>query len=255
MLDGIRKDLKASLGRRRSGAACHRRRRVHSSQITTCCGLFAGGQGRRRGIRPKGHRLSLEPQVRERLSEPLAGAAAAPVFAAPTPAAPCCPAVPLPSTALFNSAVLCIPPPPCSFLNKKPWHPQTFKNQARVWEAEHEDYEKEKRLLETRAEYEAEQAYLKTLSMLRCANLGWLGVRCGGCRSQGRRQGQGSGSTYVPVSACLMRPPLTKVPPFTHPPQLAVPPYVLQPRGAGALSFPPAGCIPLSEAAWLRCSA
>ena len=248
MLDGIRKDLKASLGRRRSGAACHRRRRVHSSQITTCCGLFAGGQGRRRGIRPKGHRLSLEPQVREQPG-------AAPVFCSPLWQRLCCPQCQFLAQHILNPTVLCVPPPPCSFLNKKPWHPQTFKNQARVWEAEHEDYEKEKRLLETRAEYEAEQAYLKTLSMLRCANLGWLGVRCGGCRSQGRRQGQGSGSTFAPVSACLMRPPLTKVPPFTHPPQLAVPPYVLQPRGAGALSFPPAGRIPLSEAAWLRCSA
>ncbi|PRW60741.1 zinc knuckle (CCHC-type) family [Chlorella sorokiniana] len=53
-----------------------------------------------------------------------------------------------------------------NFLQKKPWHPLTFRNMARVYEKEQEHYEEEKRKAESRAEFEAEQAYLKTLSLL-----------------------------------------------------------------------------------------
>lgn len=52
------------------------------------------------------------------------------------------------------------------FLNKKPWHPMNFRNQAKVWEAEQQHYENERRNDLGRKEFEAEQHYLKTLSML-----------------------------------------------------------------------------------------
>ncbi|KAL4855084.1 putative zinc finger CCHC domain-containing protein [Chlorella vulgaris] len=53
-----------------------------------------------------------------------------------------------------------------SFLTKKPWHPSNFRNMAQVWEKEHDHYEAEKKREESKAEFEAEQAFLKTLSLL-----------------------------------------------------------------------------------------
>ncbi|KAK2078597.1 hypothetical protein QBZ16_003437 [Prototheca wickerhamii] len=41
-----------------------------------------------------------------------------------------------------------------------------FRNQARVWEAEQQHYEEEKKMAERRAEYQAEQEYLKTLALM-----------------------------------------------------------------------------------------
>jgi hypothetical protein len=38
---------------------------------------------------------------------------------------------------------------------------------AQVWEKEHDHYEAEKKREESKAEFEAEQAFLKTLSLLR----------------------------------------------------------------------------------------
>lgn len=52
------------------------------------------------------------------------------------------------------------------FLNKKPWHPMNFRNQARVWEAEQQHLADERRKQIAKEEFEAEQEYLKTVSML-----------------------------------------------------------------------------------------
>lgn len=52
------------------------------------------------------------------------------------------------------------------FLNKKPWHPMNFRNQAKVWEAEQRHLEDERRKQLAREEFAAEQEYLKTVSML-----------------------------------------------------------------------------------------
>ena len=52
------------------------------------------------------------------------------------------------------------------FLNKKPWHPMNFANRAKVWEAEHQHYDDECRKAEALKEFEAEQHYVKTLSLL-----------------------------------------------------------------------------------------
>ena len=46
-------------------------------------------------------------------------------------------------------------------------HPSNFRNMARVWEKEHDHYEAEKKKADAKAEFEAEQAFLQTLSMLR----------------------------------------------------------------------------------------
>ncbi|KAK9818217.1 hypothetical protein WJX72_008980 [[Myrmecia] bisecta] len=53
-----------------------------------------------------------------------------------------------------------------NFLNQKPWHPLNFKNQARVFEAELQATDEAKRKAEAKAEFDAEQDYLKTLSYL-----------------------------------------------------------------------------------------
>lgn len=52
------------------------------------------------------------------------------------------------------------------FLNKKPWHPMNFRNRARVWEAEQRNQEDQASKERARREFEAEQHYLKTISML-----------------------------------------------------------------------------------------
>ena len=52
------------------------------------------------------------------------------------------------------------------FLNKKPWHPSSFRNQVRVWEAEQEELEKEKKDKRIREEYLAEKEYEKQLLLL-----------------------------------------------------------------------------------------
>jgi hypothetical protein len=48
----------------------------------------------------------------------------------------------------------------------KPWHPANFRNRTKVWEAEQAHYAEEKRNQQAREEFEAEQEYEKTLSML-----------------------------------------------------------------------------------------
>jgi hypothetical protein len=52
------------------------------------------------------------------------------------------------------------------FLNKKPWHPSSFRNQVRVWEAQQEELEKEKKDKRIREEYLAEKEYEKQLLLL-----------------------------------------------------------------------------------------
>lgn len=48
----------------------------------------------------------------------------------------------------------------------RPWHPANFRNQVKVWEAEQRELEVEKRRKITREEYQREQEYEHTLSML-----------------------------------------------------------------------------------------
>ncbi|KAK9837431.1 hypothetical protein WJX81_001944 [Elliptochloris bilobata] len=53
-----------------------------------------------------------------------------------------------------------------NFLNQKPWHPLNFRNQAKVFEAEQAAAKAEKAKAESKAEFDAEQEYLRTLSYL-----------------------------------------------------------------------------------------
>eukprot|EP00884_Botryococcus_braunii_P023476 jgi/Botrbrau1/9812/Bobra.0322s0017.2 len=53
-----------------------------------------------------------------------------------------------------------------NFLNQKPWHPLNFRNQARVYEAEQESIRQAKANQQAKAEFDAEQDYMKTLSYL-----------------------------------------------------------------------------------------
>ena len=52
------------------------------------------------------------------------------------------------------------------FLNLKPWHPMNFRNREKVYLAEQRQYEDEQRKERGRQEFQAEQEYLKTISML-----------------------------------------------------------------------------------------
>jgi hypothetical protein len=52
------------------------------------------------------------------------------------------------------------------FLNLKPWHPMSFRNRAKVYKAEQQQYKDEVCKEKAKAEFAAEQEYLKTLSML-----------------------------------------------------------------------------------------
>jgi hypothetical protein len=52
------------------------------------------------------------------------------------------------------------------FLNLKPWHPMNFRNREKVYKAEQQQYEDEVRKEKAKQEFEAEQEYLKTISML-----------------------------------------------------------------------------------------
>eukprot|EP00887_Chlorella_sp_A99_P003840 scaffold11.g3840.t1 len=85
-----------------------------------------------------------------------------------------------------------------NFLNKKPWHPLTFKNMARVWEAEQRNYEKEKRKADAAAEFASEQEYLKTISLLRRAR--WVGGGPVAASAEVRLRG-GGGRTGVLVGS------------------------------------------------------
>ena len=53
-----------------------------------------------------------------------------------------------------------------NFLNQKPWHPLNFRNQMRVFEAQEQAEKDAKARAEGKAEFDAEQEYLKTLSYL-----------------------------------------------------------------------------------------
>lgn len=52
------------------------------------------------------------------------------------------------------------------FLNLKPWHPMNFRNREKVYKAEQQQYEQEVSKERGRKEWEAEQEYLKSISML-----------------------------------------------------------------------------------------
>ncbi|GLC47322.1 hypothetical protein PLESTB_001219500 [Pleodorina starrii] len=53
-----------------------------------------------------------------------------------------------------------------NFLNQKPWHPMSFKNRMRAWEAEQAKSDADRSKEKAQAEFDAEQEYLKTLSYL-----------------------------------------------------------------------------------------
>lgn len=72
-----------------------------------------------------------------------------------------------------------------------PSHPAGFASPA-----PQEHYEAEKKKAESRTEFEAEQAYLKTLSLLRCSGAGGRG-----CESATARAGRAAGRARVPSPA------------------------------------------------------
>ncbi|KAK9809677.1 hypothetical protein WJX73_003655 [Symbiochloris irregularis] len=53
-----------------------------------------------------------------------------------------------------------------NFLNQKPWHPLNFRNQQRVFEAEQEKLDQERRNAEAKAQFEAEQEQMLSISYL-----------------------------------------------------------------------------------------
>jgi hypothetical protein len=99
------------------------------------------------------------------------------------------------------------------FLNKKPWHPMNFRNRARVWEAEQRNQEDQASKERARREFEAEQHYLKTISMLspeeqeryrQRQSVSWLYMRPPGY-SEGGVNGEESGKD-VGVSKLIINP-------------------------------------------------
>ena len=69
----------------------------------------------------------------------------------------------------MSKGLLIILPGSCrshNFLNQKPWHPLNFRNQMRVFEAQEQAEKDAKARAEGKAEFDAEQEYLKTLSYL-----------------------------------------------------------------------------------------
>ncbi|KAG2492382.1 hypothetical protein HYH03_009330 [Edaphochlamys debaryana] len=53
-----------------------------------------------------------------------------------------------------------------NFLNQKPWHPMSFRNRMKVWEHQQAKADEDKTKDKAKAEFDAEQEYLKTLSYL-----------------------------------------------------------------------------------------
>jgi hypothetical protein len=99
------------------------------------------------------------------------------------------------------------------FLNKKPWHPMNFRNRARVWEAQQRNQEDQASKERARREFEAEQHYLKTISMLSSEeqeryrqrqSVSWLYMRPPGY-SEGGVNGEGSGKD-VGVNKTIINP-------------------------------------------------
>jgi len=99
------------------------------------------------------------------------------------------------------------------FLNKKPWHPMNFRNRARVWEAQQRNQEDQASKERARREFEAEQHYLKTISMLspeeqeryrQRQSVSWLYMRPPGY-SEGGVNGEESGKD-VGVSKLIINP-------------------------------------------------
>lgn len=95
------------------------------------------------------------------------------------------------------------------FLNKKPWHPMNFRNRARVWEAEQRNQEEQASKDRARKEFEAEQHYLKTISMLspeereryrQRQSVSWLYMKPPGYSESGGNGGR-SPSAQVKVQA------------------------------------------------------
>lgn len=116
-----------------------------------------------------------------------------------------------------------------------------------------EHYDAEKKRADSKAEFDAEQAYLKTLSLLRSAEVVGcsLMLTCGGCGSSGalwRRTGGcagGAGGQQLSTGAADQLPSLR--PPFCF----VLLPACLQPRGAGKVSAAPVGVLALHEAPWV----
>ncbi|GMH42850.1 hypothetical protein BSKO_10769 [Bryopsis sp. KO-2023] len=52
------------------------------------------------------------------------------------------------------------------FLNQKPWHPLSFRNQQKKWETEQKHLDREKKIAEGKAEFEREQEQFRSLSYL-----------------------------------------------------------------------------------------
>ncbi len=60
-----------------------------------------------------------------------------------------------------------VPPPSFSPpAPTQPWHPSNFRNRVRVWETEQKSMADTKEKEKAKAEFDAEQEYLKTLSFL-----------------------------------------------------------------------------------------
>lgn len=53
-----------------------------------------------------------------------------------------------------------------NFLNQKPWHPASFRNRQKVWEAEQDHLRDKKEKDQALQEFEQEQEYLKTLAYM-----------------------------------------------------------------------------------------
>ncbi|GAX81956.1 hypothetical protein CEUSTIGMA_g9384.t1 [Chlamydomonas eustigma] len=53
-----------------------------------------------------------------------------------------------------------------NFLNQKPWHPMNFRNRMKTWENEQKHMTDQKTKEKAQAEFDAEQEYLQTLSLL-----------------------------------------------------------------------------------------
>lgn len=150
-------------------------------------------------------------------------------------------------------------------------HPSNFRNMARVWEKEHDHYEAEKKKADAKAEFEAEQNFLQTLSMLRCAQV----ARHSFCMTRtDRLSSRGAAGAARAGQACWWDPrcvgdavlrgaaravgscrqaalglPFAQRAGIASPRRLKAPPCALpaaaQPGGAGEVSAAPVGLLPL----------
>lgn len=127
-----------------------------------------------------------------------------------------------------------------NFLNQKPWHPLNFRNQARVFEAEAEHAANEKRKADTKAEFDAEQDYLQTLSMLSAEeqdkyrarqSVSWLYMRPPGYDAALDRAEQAQRDAGGDPSAAQVPPPAPAAP--AAPQQPAQQPRLGQAAAAG----------------------